>query len=222
MPWQRRRDASRAEYLESAKWAVRFLEEQQHDDGGWRYSTFKQEPSDVSVTGWQVLALKAAIEAGIPVREETLSKVDEFIKSVQDPQTGITLYQPSGHRSDAMVGVGMLHEQFLLHSPHSPFVTKAANYLAAEAAGHAQSPDYYLLYNCTLAMFQAGGQPWNQWNGVVRNSLLAHQEHAGCARGSWRHGAGIGARGGRVCSTAWAVLTLEVYYRFGLEQGKAN
>ena len=37
---------------------------------------------------------------------------------------------------------------------------------------------------------------------------------AGCARGSWPPTDQWGAHGGRIYSTALAVLTLEVYYRF--------
>ena len=37
--------------------AVRFIQQQQHDDGGWRYTADKTLPSDTSISSWQVLAL---------------------------------------------------------------------------------------------------------------------------------------------------------------------
>ena len=47
--------------------------------------------------------------------------------------------------------------------------------------------NFYYWYYATLAMFQAGGEPWRQWNERLAKVLLEHQvgdEH-GSARGSW-------------------------------------
>ncbi len=210
-----------AKYFKAAKKAVQFMEQNQHNDGGWRYQTNKSEGSDVSVTGWQVLALKSAIEAGIEVDRRTIEKVRQFMEKCGDARTGRTGYTDKSGGSDAMTGVGMLAQQFLFKKPRSPLVQKAADYLALRTKQHANSYDYYLLYNCTLAMFMAGGQPWQQWNSVVRDAVVRQQVHQGCARGSWPAQGGIGSGGGRICATAWAVLTLEVYYRFSREEKTA-
>jgi hypothetical protein len=76
------------------------------------------------------------------------------------------------------------------------------------------------LYNCTLAMFQAGGDDWDRWNGVVRDRLIGLQKTAGCNRGSWDATGYRANEAGRVCSTAWAILSLEVYYRFSKQENK--
>ena len=83
-------------------------------------------------------------------------------------------------------------------------------------------PDYYLWYNCTLAMFQVGGTPWERWNAVVRDRIIGLQERQGCARGSWAPNSRWGNVGGRVYTTALAVLTLEVYYRFASQRAAAD
>jgi hypothetical protein len=75
-------------------------------------------------------------------------------------------------------------------------------------------PDYYLWYNGTLAMFHAGGDDWKRWNRVVRDRVISLQKHEGCERGSWPPDSRWGGSGGRIYTTALAVLTLEVYYRF--------
>jgi hypothetical protein len=80
------------------------------------------------------------------------------------------------------------------------------------------TPDYYLWYNCTLAMFQAGGEPWDRWNPIVRDTIINLQRHDGCARGSWDPSSKWGRTGGRIYTTALAVLTLEVYYRYASHQ----
>jgi len=120
-----------------------------------------------------------------------------------------------------MTGVGMLARQFLLNEPHAPLIGEAANYLARRAqqqwgnvAAPAAGADYYLWYNCTLAMYQAGGKPWEQWNPIIRDTLVKLQRHDGCERGSWDPEPGRGSKGGRILSTALAALTLETYYRY--------
>src|SRR6185437_1232961 len=49
--------APRPKILKAAGKAVRFIESQQHHDGGWRYTPQLAAPSDTSVSGWSMLAL---------------------------------------------------------------------------------------------------------------------------------------------------------------------
>lgn len=211
-------------YLAAAIKAVKFIEAQQHDDGGWRYSNFKPEPSDTSISGWAMLALKTANEADLKVERPTMTRMTAFFKRMADPLTGRTHYQNVQYISDATTGVGMMVDEFINRQPDSELVHLAADYLADEAEGrwsngHNDKPDYYLWYNCTLAMFMAGGEPWKRWNDVVRNHVLSLQLHGTeCNRGSWEPNDPWGSEGGRIFSTALAVLTLEVYYRFAREE----
>jgi hypothetical protein len=209
-------------YLDAAERAVEFIESQQHDDGGWRYTDNKGARSDTSVSGWSVLALKSAREAGIPIDKGVIPKVREFFKSCEGlGQNGRTGYQGRNPHTEATTGVGMLVHQFLLDSPDSQLVRDAAPFLAdlAEATwggDRGQKPDYYLWYNCTLAMHTVGGPAWERWNNVVRDLVIGLQEpdEAGCARGSWPPSSHWGGQGGRIYTTALGALILEVYYRF--------
>jgi hypothetical protein len=219
-------------HLAAAIKAVRFIEAQQHDDGGWRYRPFKSDRSDTSISGWAMLALKTAKEADIKVNPSTISKMTAFFEQMADPLTGRTRYIGSQYVSDATTGVGMMVDEFINHQPDSKRIHLASAYLADQAEarwsvkgdgeggdglhdGALYKPDFYLWYNCTLAMFLAGGDPWDRWNNVVRNHVLSLQIHGSdCARGSWDPEGQWARDGGRVFSTALAVLTLEVYYRF--------
>lgn len=216
-------------YLAAATKAVRFIESQQHDDGGWRYTTNKNAPSDCSVSGWSMLALKTALEAEIKVDAQTIQRMVEFFKNQADSLTGRTHYQTPRYGTDALTGVGMMVDQFILHQPQSQLVQLAAPYLADQAEATwgpnrnginplLSGSDFYTWYNCTLAMFQAGGDPWNRWNAVIRDHV--HKLQIGgeeCQRGSWEPN-GRWGEGGRIYTTALGVLTLEVYYRFAREQ----
>jgi len=212
-------------YRLAAEKAVRFIDEMQHTDGGWRYTDDLGRPSDTSVTGWQVLALKSAHEAEIAVSEECTENVRIFFNSRALGENGRTGYTSRSLSTEATTGVGMLARQFLLNEPDAPLVRDAAAYLADYAeqkwsegseAGSGNR-DFYLWYNCTLAMFQAGGEPWQRWNRIIRDILISLQRHDGCARGSWDPTSRWGSQGGRIYTTALAVLTLEVYYRYASE-----
>ncbi len=208
-------------YFQALRKAMAFLERMQHADGGWRYETDRALPSDTSVTGWQVLAIKTAQEAGVPVSDECSSRIGPFFDAHAVTSTGQTRYKGDSTSSEATTGVGMLARQFLFDQANSPIVQKAAGFLAdlAERSwgterNHHEDPDYYLWYNCTLAMFYAGGDTWSRWNRLVRNAIIDLQRKDQCCRGSWDPDARWGSQGGRVYSTALATLCLEVYYRY--------
>lgn len=203
---------------------VRFIESQQHNDGGWRYSGDKKHPSDASVSGWAMLALKTAREAEIEISPETMPRLVTFFDKKEEPLTGRTHYVGSVFGTDALSGVGMMADQFVKGDLNSKRIRLAAAYLAEQAEANwgakadASGPDYYLWYNCTLAMFQTGGEPWKRWNDATRDRVIRLQEGgAGCTRGSWPPDDRWSSSGGRIYSTAMAVLTLEVYYRFAKE-----
>jgi squalene cyclase len=204
--------------------AIDFIAQHQHNDGGWRYTIQKEERSDTSVSGWAMLALKSAKEAEIPVGQETLDQTRYFFKSCETSD-GRTSYQSGeGANSDALTAVGMLTHLLLLKDKEAPLLNTSGSHLAGQAQTYRDriqqgNPDFYTLYNATLAMYQAGGDNWNKWNDAVRDAVVAKQiQGTGCHRGSWDpKGTFGGDDGGRIYSTALATLMLEVYYRFSRE-----
>lgn len=209
------------EHLRAAQKAVDYLVRIQHQDGGWRYTAHVTERSDTSVSGWAVLALKSAQGGGLKFDKGSIDRVVRFFETCEyKDQSGQTGYQAgAGMLSQATTGVGMLVHHFLRERSDTPLVQAAARTLAAAAEGNRLAArgvtDYYTWYNCTLGMYLAGGEPWERWNKVVRDRVIGLQAKAGCERGSWPpDGDESGHAGGRVYSTALAILTLEVYYRF--------
>ena len=64
----------------AAQQAIKFIESAQNQrTGGWRYTP--GEEGDTSVVGWQVMALKSAQMAGIPVNQATFDGAKQFLKS---------------------------------------------------------------------------------------------------------------------------------------------
>ena len=61
--------------------AIEYIQKAQHGRGGWRYEA--GFPGDMLVTGWQLMALKSAQQAGFTVDPEVLPKVDRFVDSLE-------------------------------------------------------------------------------------------------------------------------------------------
>lgn len=202
-------------YLDAAKRAIKFIEIHQYNKGGWRYWQDADGLGDTSVSGWQMLALKSAQEAKITVSPKTMTRATQFFAACGDPKTGQTGYQHRGTGTDLTTAVGLIVQEFIVKKPKSPLALKAVKFLRHRAdQGIGQTGDFYTLYNSTLAMFLAGGDDWKDWNRHVRDAVVKRQETVGCARGSWNH------TYHRTLDTAWAVLTLEVYYRYSTESQK--
>lgn len=222
-------------YLNAARRAVNIIVNGQGMDGGWRYSFLPNAQGDSSVSGWQVLALKSAREAGIQFPATVISRATSFFRG-QETNNGRTMYAGENVDTEATTGIGMLFHQLILEKPDAPLVTTAARYLTGFASQrwgvHANnwrqldksSPkgritisnaDYYMWYNCTLAMFHVGGDEWKAWNPVIRDVLIGLQDkdQNACLCGSWDTDSKWGFAG-RIYTTSLAVLTLEVYYRY--------
>src|SRR5258708_11194603 len=65
--------------------------------GGWRYHPTSRD-SDISVSGWQILALRAAKSAGCAVPSENIDRAVEYLKHCASREGGFG-YQP-GRRPD--------------------------------------------------------------------------------------------------------------------------
>src|SRR5437660_1678683 len=66
------------------------------DRGGWRYhlAAIDSPNSDMSVTGWQLMALRAAKNLGCDVPAENIDRAVEYIKRSQDKNGGGFAYFP--------------------------------------------------------------------------------------------------------------------------------
>ncbi len=78
--------------------------------------------------------------------------------------------------------------------------------------------DTYYWYYATQVMHNLLGHDWDAWNHQMRTALVETQCRHGCAAGSWDPEYPTldtwGPQGGRILTTAFSTLTLEVYYRY--------
>ncbi len=194
-----------------AQAAVRFIEDAQNDSsGGWHYTANPPTVGDTSVVGWQLMGLKSAQMAGLPVNPQTLVKSKKFLASVAKGKSGgLFSYMPESGPSPAMSAVGLLCNQYAGMKRTEPAMVEGMNYVMANLAG--AKGDSYFLYYATQVMHNLPGPEWDTWNRNARRHLLSTQIKEGCAEGSW---AAIGHSAGPVMSTSIHALTLEVYYRY--------
>jgi hypothetical protein len=174
--------------------------------GGWRYEPTNPD-SDLSLSGWCALSLRAAAAVGIDVPKDRVARALTFVlRCFRADQSGFS-YQPGRDASIAMTGVGMLN-LYLLQGPDRPELVLGARYLVAHPVVDATPMPYYALYYSTQAAFQAGDPTWsNVWRSTQIRLLPAQNPDQG-----WPQSAS-GEEPGRIYATSMALLTLSVPYR---------
>jgi len=193
-----------------AKRAIDFIVSSQHSGGGWRYTP--QSAGDTSVLGWQVLALRSAMQARLSVPKSTLQKAARFLDSVQSDKSGATYgYMPGRPLSPTMSAEGLLSRIYTGWRIKRAGIESGTVYLLNNMPQ--THLDIYYWYYATQVMHEYGGTEWDRWNAGIRDFLIGRQEQEGHARGSWPVAGGHDSTGGRLYATSLCLLTLQVYYR---------
>jgi len=154
--------------------------------GGWRYYPWSID-SDISVSGWQILALKAAVNAGFSVPDYVFPSAAAFVRSLQGKNDGSFRYDSPGDTGDscARAGMGALSLQ-LSGFPQDPAVPPALRFMQDFAPRWNVEPRgdgyaFYYWYYGTRAMYLAGGDDWRIWKDWMCRFLVDHQN----TDGSW-------------------------------------
>jgi hypothetical protein len=251
-------------WLEPAQRGIDFLQRAQRPSPagqglwGWRYAsrqeieakypggsldeTGKKElfDSDLSVTGWCVMALKSAQLSKLSVAPGALEGALAFAKwvSLPDGQAGYLDAKGAGakvsgvddqfqYHSASMSALAMCVRAFAEHDAADPFLEPAARRIAADLPRLGKDgleADYYYWYYGSLALHQfdgpesprASGKFWGPWNKAMVEALTSTQSHdaKGCHDGGWLTPDRWCHSGGPIYATAINVLTAEVYYRY--------
>ncbi len=199
----------------------------QTDGGGWMYNySPKHNFGDISISGWQVQALKTAYLAGVRRKEipPALDKAMQYVKNVYSPKAREFGYQGPGSGWQR-TGIGVLCLQFW-NEGKSDIAFEALDHIrndivflmgkGEDAAQDAQQAgkrggdnNLYGYYYITQAMFLADaprGPHWNYWNNQFVKPLLKTQ------LGDGSFNIGDYSKDPVYC-TSLSVLMLTVYYR---------
>jgi len=196
--------------------AVAFILASQLEDGGWRYFQYQTLGGDMSIFGWQLMALKSAQLGGVPIPRRVRDRMVDFLKTnSRGTNGGLGAYRTTSPTTPSMTAEGLYCRQILGAGRDSASSKEAVEYLLSfRNLPTRQRLDLYYWYYGTLAMFQYGGKEWQQWNLRVRDLLISEQVKDGPYAGSWEPRDPWSGYGGRIYSTSIATLTLEVYYRY--------
>jgi hypothetical protein len=200
---------------EALRKAVNLIVKAQAANGGWRYSPVPGD-HDLSVSVMQIVALRAANNAEVPVPAKTIEKAISYVRACAHPNGGYG-YQPGG-LGPHTTAAGILSLQ-LLGQYGDNTLPKALTYLsqlpvewtAAGGIGYW----YYFHYYAIQANYQAGGKQWNEWHPRVRELLMSKQNKDG----SWDVPPGTSEAVGtvdpnKVYWTAMACVILDIYSHF--------
>lgn len=183
------------------------------DAGGWRYHPTDPK-SDISVSVWQIMALRSAKNAGIAVPTESIDNALQYLRNVYDSEqdtrglpldlkAGFAYYGDRKHVNMATTAMGLLSLQ-LAGDFDSAYVRGSRDWLEANPPHWGQDWMFYGLYYYSQATYQLGGADAVKGFVRVRKLLLPEQR----PDGSWEPGNTYERNVGSVYSTSLALLAL--------------
>ena len=179
--------------------------------GGWRYDPGATD-SDMSITCWQTMALRAAKNAGLDVPKESVDLAARYIKKLYDPSQkaqglGGFGYASKGHELST-TAEGVLALQ-VCGDYESEEVKMACERLFKTGIKAGDPWFFYTAYYYAQGMYQRGGKYEAEGKKVIANVVLPGQARDG----SWE-GPGNEAGHGKIYATSLAVLALSVKNHF--------
>ena len=187
--------------LEMQRW-----NKKKDDQGGWRYLTPRPSgDSDLSLTGWQLMFLRSAKNAGFDVPEESIESAIKYVKRcfLHDKDRNVFGYLVNNRSrcTRAMAGAGLLA---LAHAGNHGSEESVASselilrsdftqYNGGRLFKDSTEPDryHYAAFLCTQAMYQSGSEYFKQFFPSLVDVLLANQQKDGAwppERIDWKMG----------------------------------
>ncbi len=187
--------------------------------GGWRYTPDAGD-SDLSVSVWQVMALRSAKNDGLDIASSTIDDAIAYLKrsftsaldasgQPRDLKNGFS-YEPNGAGPTfTMTAAGLLAMQ-VCGQYDSPLVQGAADWLLEHPPKWEERFILYGLYYFAQGMHQRGGEQAEKASKFVSEMLLSRQQ----ANGSWQSSSGEEQGAGAVYCTSMAILSLSVKFHY--------
>ncbi len=200
-------------YREPAQRAVNYALKIQAKEGGWRYTPGSD--SDLSVTGWFVMALQSARMAGLEVPTPALQKISDFLDTVSYSGGAAYGYHRSHPGATAsMTAEGLLCRQYLGWSQDDKRLQRGAEILMDNLPSWERGDrNVYYWYYATQVCHHLEGKHWRTWNERMKTLLPERQVQEGKERGSWDPKGDEWGEAGRLFTTCLSTYMLEVYYR---------
>jgi hypothetical protein len=192
--------------------AIAGIAARQLRDGGWGYAGMATPTSNLSLTLWQVEALRLATALGWNSARLPAARGLRWIAAVASDDGSFGYRQsgdfPEGSRTlTAMGAMSLLDvaEGHLVPAARRAAIKTRVRRLAANKS----DLDYYGRYFLSAALKRMGEDSARQQLAAMRTALAATQVRQGPERGSWNADDRWSTAGGRVYATAMASLALE-------------
>lgn len=188
------------------------------DRGGWRYldNVRGEFESDLSVTAWQIMFMRSAVNAGFDVPEYRADLAIQYVKRNFEKNSGRFYY--SFYKRDelprAMAGAGVLC-LFLAGQYDEQIEQKSGEWMLTQSFApynrQVDSEDHYhyAAYYVSQAMFQLGGSYWERFYPEFAAVFVSGQN----GDGSWDPESGKHAIYSNCYSSALAILALTPPYQ---------
>jgi hypothetical protein len=201
---------------------------------GWDYVRPNAKRNDISVSGWNVMALKSAVAAGLSVGEG-LTGAKKFLDGawkaanpnwakLSDPYKDKSVFpytwnaEANTTEREHLSFVGSTCAVFLGHRSGDIMLESLLNDGEERwIKSGAYKNNNYACYYLSLASFQGGGDRWKLClETLIPYSIDTQRASNDCFDGSWdyQNQNWHGADTGRVLSTCYNILNLQVAYRY--------
>ena len=178
------------------------VQKDEQNAGGWRYLPDAKD-SDLSLTGWALMALRSARLNGADVPEENINKAVKYILGRHRENTGQFGYQGNMDHAESLTGAGLLCLELTGHHG-KPQTLMAGRYIRDSRENMPRSDfEKYGNYYNAQGMFQLGGEYWESYATWMYEHYPKQQKEDG----SWE------GRDGPLYNTALMVLAFTVPYR---------
>ena len=198
--------------------AVQLQVQAQADNGSWTYVP-NGRPGDISITIMQVMALRAARDAGIAVPPDTIKRAVGFVESCRSRTIENGLYgycYNGGGQEPRFSNTAAAVLSLQVCGEYKPATVKPGLDFLIHARKNKADSQWWMYghYYAAQAMYQAGLHPqfkqyWTAWYRDISAELIKKQIREGRDSGAFR----VDAPGG-IIGTAWAIKILAIPYRY--------
>ena len=202
--------------------AVKLIIDGQTAGGGWLYAYRDNGVGDLSVSSWNIQAIKAAALAGKPTREldACMQSALRYLERASR-DTGLYRYRISDQHEGrvSLTGAGVLCTRILGEPRDNE--DRSFRAILAKKPRQFRAVDLYAAYYHAQACFHKGGDTWKDFEAAYLPLIISSQEPGG----DWPIAAGhLGAAAvdAKLYHTCLCTLILETSYRAPRWKGLAG
>ena len=160
--------------------AIKLIIKCQNHEGGWRYQP-RAADADMSVTVLQVVAVRAAKNAGLDVPQETIDRAVAYVLSCYDERSHGFTYQPRNNTPGFARTAAAIYSLQVCGKYDDPHVKLGADYLSNRSGRGVGRGEWFTYghFYAAPAMYMIGGTRWEKWYREVGDLLVKNVKKQG-------------------------------------------